>query len=108
MRLSSSLHSNLASVRMTSISHTRRKTRIRPRMANGVSPTCPNGKLFNTSERERADSRLRLQVAQQIGIDRVGLGRTHPMRKPFIGLQRRGLEELRSQRTRIRIRHDLI
>src|SRR5258708_28884506 len=51
---------------------------------------------------------LALQKGQEIRVDRLGLGRGHAMRKPFVGFQRRILDQLRGQWPGIGIRHDLI
>src|SRR6266850_1444846 len=53
-------------------------------------------------------STLGLQERQQVGVNRVRLGRGHAVRKALVGLQRAILQQLCRQRRRIGIRHDLV
>ena len=55
-----------------------------------------------------AAGRLRFQEGQQVGVDGVGLGRGHAMRKALVGFQCAVLQQLCRQRRRIGIRHDLV
>ena len=51
---------------------------------------------------------LRFQEGQEVGVNGIGLGRGHAVRKALVGFQCAILQQLCRQRCRIGIRHDLV
>src|SRR5882757_3057053 len=63
---------------------------------------------LSVSDEKTQATALGRDEREQLGVDEVGVGRAHAVRKALVDLERAALKQFRRQRRRIGNRHDLV